>query len=95
MKNYNARLTALEKKKSGNIGRIILTLADGSTRGGDLLDAVLYHIEAQAADLPHITGYLFQGGITPSGIIWDQFYKELHRIRDGDEIKKDPFTPKK
>ena len=87
MKNYNARLTALEKKRRGAIGQIMLTLADGSTRGGDLLDAVLYHIEAQAAELPHITGYIFQGGITPSGIVWDQFYKDLHRIRDGDREK--------
>lgn len=87
MKNYNTRLTALEKKRRGNIGRITLTLADGSTRGGDLLDAVLYHIEAQAANLPAITGYIFQGGATPGGIVWDQFYKVLHRIRDGDKEK--------
>jgi hypothetical protein len=84
MNNIKARITALEKKKSGNMGQLIITLADGSARSGDLLDALLYHIEAQAAELPKITGYVFQGGTTPGGIIWDQFYKELHRIRDGD-----------
>ena len=87
MKNFNARLSALEKRKNGGIGRLMITLADGSTRSGDLLDAVLYHIETQATEKPRITSYVFQGGITPSGIIWDQFYKELHRIRDGDQKK--------
>ena len=87
MKNFNARLTALEKRRDAAIGRILLTLADGTTRGGDLLDALLYHIETQATEKPQITAYVFQGGVTPSGIIWDQFYAELHRIRDGDRQK--------
>ena len=83
MNNFKARIAALEKKQN-TIGRITLYLSDGTERAGDLLDAVLYHIETQAAPLPRITSYQYRGGSTPTGLVWGQFYKDLHRIRDGD-----------
>lgn len=81
--SLQARVKALEKQRGGHAGKITLQLADGSTRSGDLLDAVLYHTEAAAKDLPEITGYTYHGGQLPAGNIWSQFYKDLHRIRDG------------